>query len=325
MNERAAALSLSLYKKLYMARRAEQYIISNYPDDEMKTPMHMSMGQEAIPVGICQALDPEDQIWTSYRSHAAFLAKTGDTDSFFAELYGKVTGTAGGKAGSMHLADPDKGFMAASAIVASSLAPAVGLAFANKSKGNGRISCVFFGDGALDEGVFWESLNTASAMQLPVLFVCEDNGFAVHTPSRVRQGYGSIVEIVKNFDCTILHDESNDVEQIPAIATEAIEAIHTTGKPAFLHIECYRYLEHVGISEDFDAGYRPTEEYERWKAKDCLEMQRQRLLRTSFSEERIQDIESEIDDSLQESIRKAIAAPFPAPEHLYQGVFHEED
>lgn len=325
MNEHAAALSLSLYQKLYMARRAEEYIIERYPDDEMKTPMHMSMGQEAIPVGVCQALDSEDQIWTSYRSHAAFLARTGDTDKFFAELFGKATGTAGGKAGSMHLADPDKGFMAASAIVASSLAPAIGLAFANKSTGNGRISCVFFGDGALDEGVFWETLNAASVMQLPVLFVCEDNGLAVHTPSRTRQGYGSIVEIVKNFNCTVFHDESNDVERIHAIAAEALEAIRATGKPAFLHIECYRYLEHVGIYEDFDAGYRPVEEYEKWKAKDSVKMQRQRLLQAAFPEERIQGIESEIDGALQESIRMAVEAPFLEPEHLYRGVFHEKD
>ena len=324
MNEHAATLSLSLYRKLYMARRAEEYIIERYHDDEMKTPMHMSMGQEAIPVGVCQALNPEDQIWTSYRSHAAFLARTGDTDKFFAELFGKATGTAGGKAGSMHLADPDKGFMAASAIVASSLAPAIGLAFANKSKGNGRISCVFFGDGALDEGVFWETLNIASAMQLPVLFVCEDNGLAVHTPSHVRQGYRSIVDIVKKFNWTVFHDESNDVEKIHAVAAEALGTIHATGRPAFLHIECYRYLEHVGISEDFDAGYRPIKKYEEWRAKDSVEMQRQRLLKTAFSEDRIRGIESEIDDALQESIRLAVEAPFLTSEHLYQGVFHEE-
>ena len=208
----ANALSLALYKKLYMVRQAEKMIIRHYAEDEMKTPMHMSMGQEAVVVGVCHALAKEDQIWTSYRTHAAFLAKTQDTDKFFGELYGKVTGTAEGKGGSMHLSDPAKGHIGASAVVASGIPVTLGLAFTNKQARNGLISCVFFGDGAMDEGNFWESLNAACVMRLPVLFVCEDNGFAVHTLPKVRQGYTSMMQVLSSFDVTALSADTTDVE-----------------------------------------------------------------------------------------------------------------
>ena len=317
------SLSVELYRMLYLARTAEEYIIKHYPDDGMKTPMHMSMGQEAIPVGVCHALGQENQIWTSYRTHAAFLAKTGDTDKFFAEMYGKATGTAGGKAGSMHLSDPEKGHMTASAIVASVLPPAVGLAFANKRAGNGRISCVFFGDGALDEGSFWESLNVASLMRLPVLFVCEDNGLAVHTPAEARQGYRSITEQVNGFHCTVLQDDTTDVERVYDLTKEAMDTINTTGGPVFLYLKCYRYLEHVGIAEDFDAGYRSKSEYDEWLKRDCVLLQRERLIEQGLSEEDIQQMESHTEEGIRNSIKLAQDAPFPQPHDLYKGVFYE--
>lgn len=143
-------LSFDLYKKLYLIRRSEELIIKHYPQDEMKTPMHMSMGQEAISAGVCHALGLEGQVFSSYRSHAVFLARTGDTDRFFAELYGKESGTAQGKAGSMHLAAPEMGHLCSSGIVASCIPIAVGVAFANKRKRNGQISCVFLGDEVRD-------------------------------------------------------------------------------------------------------------------------------------------------------------------------------
>lgn len=321
MNE----LSFDLYKKLYMARRAEEFIIKHYPEDDMKTPMHMSMGQEAIAVGVCYALGPGGQIFASYRSHAAFLAKTEDTNIFFAELYGKKSGTAQGKSGSMHLAFPDKGHMCSSAIVASVIPVAVGAAFVNKQKRNGKISCVFFGDGALDEGVFWESVNVACLMKLPILFVCEDNGFAVHTPTNVRQGYKSIVDIVSRFECNVFYEATTDVEGIYQLALNAIHSTKTTEKPAFLHLRCYRYLEHVGINEDFGAGYRSKIEFEHWNRRDSLVVQRERLINLGYTEDDILQVERLIDQQIQYSIGQAREAPFPEPEELYKGVFHEEN
>ena len=318
-------LSLELYRKLYLARRAEEFIIQYYPEDDMKTPMHMSMGEEAIAVGVCHALGLENQIWTSYRTHAAFLAKTDDIGKFFGELYGKVTGTADGKAGSMHLADPSKGHMGASAVVASLLPAAVGMAFANRSMGNGHISCAFFGDGALDEGVFWESLNLACVMQLPVLFVCEDNGLSQHTSPHVRQGYNSITEVVSRFSCTAIEENTTDVERIYDLTKQAMAAIRDTERPVFLRLHCYRYLEHVGIYQDFEAGYRTRNEYEEWYKRDCVTLQRKRLIEKGFSEADLQQTEAGIDDLIRVSIQEARDAPFAQPQELYRGVFYEAD
>src|SRR3989344_5622446 len=168
-------LNLELYRKVYLARKAEEKIILEYPKDEMKTPMHMSMGEEAIVAGVCQALGLNSQVLSSYRSHAVYLIQTGETEKFFGELYGKATGPAQGKAGSMHLSSPEHGYLGASAVVATQIPVAVGAAFANKKLGKKIMTAVFFGDGALDEGVFWESLNMACLWKVPVIFICEDN------------------------------------------------------------------------------------------------------------------------------------------------------
>jgi pyruvate dehydrogenase E1 component alpha subunit len=287
----------------------------------MKTPMHMSMGQEAVAVGVCEALGPQGQVFGFYRSHAVFLAKTDDPDRFFGELYGRVSGTAHGKAGSMHLAAPDKGFMCASAIVASSIPVAIGAAFANKQKRNDVIACAYFGDGALEEGVFWESLNVACVMKLPALFVCEDNGLAVHTATHARQGYKSITNIVSNFECSVLQENTTDVETIYNLALEAAESIRSTQRPAFLHLKCYRYLEHVGIGRDFDAGYRAEAEFDEWNRRDPLLIQRQKLLSAGFSEEDLRDAERRLDDHLQQSVQKAKSASLPDADELYTGIF----
>lgn len=316
-----SSLELELYKKLYLIRQAEEKICEHYAADEMKTPMHMSMGEEAITVGICHALKEEDQVFGTYRSHAIYLAKTGDTDDFFAEMYGKDTSLLKGKGGSMHLCAPEYGFMGTSAIVASIIPVAVGAAFANKRQGNGKLAAVFFGDGAVDEGNFWESLNVACLMKLPVLFVCEDNGFAVHTPTSKRQGYKSITDIVSRFNCNVLQEKTTDVETIYKLTHEAIKLIKTTQMPCFMHLRYYRYLEHVGVNEDFDAGYRSREEFEEWYKKDPIKLQREKILSHSIGEAEVLRVEKEIDSKVENSLKLAKEAPFAEDNELYRGVF----
>ena len=317
-------LGLELYSKMYTSRRSEQRIIEEYSKDEMKTPMHMSMGQEAIPAAVCQALHPDDQIYATYRSHAAFLSKTNDVERFFAELFGKETGTAQGKSGSMHIADHNKGHMCSSAIVASCVPVAVGASFAQKQRKSGRIACVFFGDGAVDEGSVWESLNVACAMRLPTLFVCEDNNLAVHTASHVRQGYKKLSDVLRAFECNVFESDSTDVENIYHTTKEAISAINSNSRPSFLHIKCYRYLEHVGVSEDFNAGYRSKEEYMEWRKLDSLDMQRKKLLNGGL-ENTVKNLEAEINIRIDLSIDKARQAACPKIESLYKGVYYEEN
>lgn len=318
-----AHLGEDLYRGLYFARACEEVLIKHYPEDEMRTPMHMSMGQEHIPVGICQGLEGLCDVFASYRSHATFLAQTMDSDRFFGELYGKTTGTAEGKAGSMHLSAPAEGHMLSSGIVASPIPVAVGVAFANKRLDSGRTSVVFLGDGAVDSGAFWESLNVACLFKLPMFFVCEDNGLAVHTPIGDRRGYDSLVDTVSTYRCLVYDDASNDVEEVHRIARDALQKIRETPQPVFMNIECYRYLDHIGTGEDWHYGYRDESERETWRARDSLAMQRRRLLERGLSEAEIEAMESEIDRRIRKSVARAKEAPFAAPERLYHGVFHE--
>ncbi len=313
-------LDLELYRKLYLARRAEEKIRQHYMEDEMKTPMHMSMGEEAIAVGVCQALKAGDHVFCTYRSHAIFLAKTQKTDDFFAEMYGKDTALLKGKGGSMHMCAPESGFMGTSAIVASIIPVAVGAAFANKRKDNGKVVAVFFGDGAIDEGDFWESLNVACLMKLPVLFVCEDNGLAVHTATSKRRGYASITDIVSRFNCNVLKENTTDAEVIYELTRQAIRLIKTNQMPCFIHLRYYRYLEHVGVNEDFDAGYRSREEFEEWYKKDPVSLQREKLLKNGVTEEEIIKFERETNNQIENSIRLAKEAPFSEVSELYKGV-----
>jgi pyruvate dehydrogenase E1 component alpha subunit len=318
-----SALNLELYRKLYLARRAEEKIREHYGENEMKTPMHMSMGEEAIAVGVCHALGAKDQVFATYRSHAIYLAKTQDIDGFFAEMYGKDTALQKGKGGSMHLCAPASGFMGSSAIVASIIPVAVGAAFANKRQANGKTTAVFFGDGALDEGDFWESMNVASLMKLPVLFVYEDNGLAIHTPTSQRQGFSSVASIISNFNCTVLREETTDAEVIYELTGRAIKLMRTNQTPCFMHLKYYRYLEHVGVNEDFEAGYRSRKEFEEWRKKDPVDLQRKKLLKLGISEEEIIRLEQEIKAQIDNSIRLAREAPFADANELRHGVFTE--
>ncbi|MFH1995683.1 MAG: thiamine pyrophosphate-dependent dehydrogenase E1 component subunit alpha [Candidatus Omnitrophota bacterium] len=315
-------LSLSLYRKMYLIRRAEEKICAHYGEDEIKNPVHLSIGEEAIAAGVCHALGRDDKIFGTYRAHGHYLARTGDTDKFFGELFGKVTGIVKGKAGSMHLSAPGAGLMGTSAIVGSAIPLAVGAAFADRQmKHASRCTAAFFGDGAIDEGVFWESVNAASLMKLPVLFVCEDNGFAVHTPASARHGYRSIGDIVSKFDCEVLKSSTTDVELVYRLTKKAIAFMKRNRRPCFLHLRYYRYMEHVGVNQDFNAGYRPKKEFDRWRRKDPVLLQRKRILRKGVREERVLALEKKIDDQIKRSFQKARKALFPASCELFTGVY----
>jgi len=318
-------LNLQLYHYLLLTRRSEEAIIKYYDQDDMKTPMHMSMGQEAIPAGICHALKPNGRVFCSYRSHAAFLCQTENVETFFAELYGKISSPVQGVAGSMHLSSPEEGHICSSAVVGSVLPVAIGYAFSAKQRKTGEIPCVFFGDGAVDEGVFWESVNVACLMELPVMFVCEDNNMAVHTARHKRSGYDSLGDIVRQFRCNFFETNSTDVEVVYNLAVEAREKIVNEGKPSFMLARCYRYLEHVGVNPDFDAGYRPEAEFEEWKSRDPLLVQRAKLIAGGIPEARLAEIEQEVDKRIENSVKAAQAADLPDATRLYQHVFYEKD
>ncbi|MBI5122586.1 thiamine pyrophosphate-dependent dehydrogenase E1 component subunit alpha [Candidatus Roizmanbacteria bacterium] len=312
---------LEIYRKLYLIRSSEKLIIKHYKENEMKTPMHMSMGEEAIVVGIVAALQKKDQVFGTYRSHALYLAKTDDANKFFAELYGKVTGSSRGKAGSMHLTEPLKGMTLTSAVVGTTIPVAVGAALANKSLKNHKVVASFFGDGAMDEGVFWESLNFACLKKLPILFVCEDNNLAIHSPTSHRIGYKSIVQVASQFNCHVANSDSTDVFEICKIANEMIKKMKQTGMPGFLHLKYYRYLEHVGVDEDFHFGYRSKKEFLKWKRVDPLLVARRYLLKNQVKEKDISDLENSVERILTRSLNKARIASYPSEKELFTDIY----
>lgn len=315
-------LNIEFYRSLYLIRAAESAIRKYYHEDDMKTPMHMSMGEEAIIVGACHALGADGQVFGSYRSHALYLTKAAETDRFFAEMYGKVTGVARGKAGSMHMSTPENGLLCNAAVVASTIPLAIGAAFANKMQHTGRATAVFFGDGAMDAGVFWESLNGACLMKLPVMFVCEDNDFAVHTRRRDRQGFRSATEVARQFDCGVFYSDSTDVEEIYRVTCLALDDMRNTGRPAFLRFKWYRYLEHVGINEDFDAGYRSKDEFLEWLKRDPVLLQRNKLLEKGWlADHLLTAIEEGINAQVERSVALAKSAPFSTKDELFSGLF----
>lgn len=306
---------------MYLIRMAEEKIRVHYPDDEIKTPVHLCIGQEAIVAGVTHALKPDDQVFGTYRNHGIYLAKTENTDQFFGELFGKINGEFRGKAGSMHLSAPESGFMGSSAVVATTIPLALGCAFVNQHKKNGKLTAVFFGDGATDEGVFWESINFACLKKLPVMFICEDNDLAIHSKGSERQGYHSITDIISKFDCHVLKSESTDPEVIADLAKQGVDHIYENRGPVFCHLKYYRYLEHVGINEDFQFGYRSRDEFESWNKVDPVRMQRIKLLNNGLEEKSIREIENVVLEKIEKSIQRAYRAPYPSEKELYQDIF----
>lgn len=249
----------------------EEKIIELYPTDQIQSPVHLSIGQEAAAVGVCSNLNATDWVFINYRGHAFYLAKGGPLPEFFAELMGKAGGISKGKAGSMHLADPSNGIMGASAVVASTISHAVGAALASKIKGeNSRVFVAIFGDGAMEQGVFHESLNFAALHQLPVLFLCEDNGLAVHTFRKERQAF-EISKLSAAYGIPFVSiEEGYDPMKVAEVSAPAIAEVRKGKGPFFLRIQTLRYKEHVGPGEDFYAGYRSEYQIKEWQKKDPL-------------------------------------------------------
>lgn len=313
--------ALVLYRKLLLARMAEEAIRREYAKNGMKTPVHLGVGQEAIAIGVCHALPPGSKTFGTYRNHPLYLAVTGETDRFFAELYGKMTGGAKGKAGSMHLAAPEQGVLATSAIVGTTIPLAVGAALANAYRHTDDVTAVFFGDGAVEEGVFWESLNFACLRRLNVLFVCEDNGLAIHTPAGERQGFRTIPDAVRGFACEILTGDGADLTAVIRITQQALHRMAEQSGPAFLHFPYFRFLEHVGVHEDFDAGYRPRPSPEELAPRDPVARFERGLTTDGVAPEELAAVRAAVAAQIAASIRAAEEAPFPPAEELMTDVF----
>jgi TPP-dependent pyruvate/acetoin dehydrogenase alpha subunit len=305
-----------LYRSLRLIRRVEEEIARIYPTDKIKSPVHLSIGQEAVAVGVCDALRPDDVTAMTYRGHATYLAKGGNLNAMMAELYGKATGCGGGKAGSMHLVDMGAGVLGASAVVATTIPLGVGQALAFQRSGSDRVVAVFLGDGATEEGVFSESVNFAALQRLPVLFVMENNGYAIHAPLSKRWATDRVTERVETYGIPAARITSGDVRDIRTAAEEAVAAMRGGSGPRFLECMTYRWYEHVGPEQDFDAGYRDRAEFERWAASDPVAVAGARLDDTERER-----IDAEIEDDIRQAVEFAEQSPFPAPDALWMDVY----
>ncbi len=322
MGRLSAAVALDLYSRLLRTRRVEEKIVELYPQQEMKCPTHLSLGQEAAAAGVCAALRPTDRVYSTHRCHAHYLAKGGALKQMFAELYGRQTGCAKGKGGSMHLVQPELGLMGASAIVGGSLPIAVGSALAAQLQDKDWIAVAFFGDGAVEEGVFHESLNFAALRRLPVLFVCENNFFATHSHQSARQPSDNIHERAAAYSMPGVRVEGTDVAAVYESAVAAVNRARSKQGPTLLEVRAYRWKEHVGPNYDYAMGYRTKDELDDWMARCPLRLFEERLLAEGFCEKPdLERIESALTEEIQEAVAFGKSSPEPTQVDLTEDVF----
>lgn len=311
---------VDLYTKMLRIRMVEEAIAEHYGEGEMRCPVHLSIGQEAAAVGVCEAMEESDKVYSTHRCHAHYLAKGGDLKRMFAEICGKAAGCIGGRGGSMHLMDVEKGMMASIPIVASSIPVAVGSALADKRLGNGKVTVVFIGDASIEEGVFHESANFASLHRLPVVFVCENNLYSVYTHLNLRQPNRPLTDVARAHGMLAVHGDGNNLEEVHALATEAIARAREGSGPTFLLLDTYRWREHCGPSFDNHIGYRTEAEFKDWESRDPLGALRGRIGK-ALSAEREEAITSEIAAEVEEARAFARAAPLPGPEQATRHVY----
>jgi TPP-dependent pyruvate/acetoin dehydrogenase alpha subunit len=303
-------------------RMVEETIVAHYGEGEMRCPVHLSIGQEAVAVGACEALALTDKIYSTHRCHAHYLAKGGDLRRMMAEIYGKAAGCIGGRGGSMHLMDLGKGVMSSVPIVASSIPLATGSALADKRAGTGKVTLVFVGDASVEEGVFHESANLAVLHKLPVVFLCENNLYSVYTPLRDRQPARPLTALAHAHSMPASHGNGNDVEEVWRLTAAAIRRARTGKGPTFVLLDTYRWREHCGPNFDNHIGYRTDAEYQKWRRRDPIrsllnQIKASKLLADVMAKTMADEIQAEIDDAIAFSRNAPLPTPDQASLYVY--------
>ena len=314
-----AKSAATLYQNLIRVRLTEEAIVAEYGNQEMKCPVHLSIGQEAAAVGVCVALKDSDVAFSTHRCHSHYLAKGGDLNAMIAELYGKKTGCAAGLGGSMHLVDERVGMMGASAIVGGSIPLAVGAALKFKLDRLPHVAVAFFGDGASEEGVFHESMNFAALKKLPVLFVCENNGFAQTTSTDYSVGGNDIAARGAAYGMPGVVIDGQDVLAVYEAADEAFKRARAGEGPTLLECQTYRYFGHF---EGDNLKYRTREEEAKFKARDCIERFRETVVSQDLvNSAELEGIDEQVREVLADAIQFAAESPVPKPEEILDDVY----
>lgn len=304
-------------------RFIEEEISVRYSEQAMRCPVHLCSGQEAVSAAAGLALKESDFAVSGHRAHGHYLGKGGSASAMLAEIYGKKTGCAGGRGGSMHLIDESVGFMGSTAIVGNTIPVGVGLGLSFKLSGTDQVSCIFLGDGAVETGVFFESMNFAAVQKLPVLFICENNLYSVYSPLRVRQPEGrKIFEMAKAIGVESAHGDGNDVELVFRMISDSIAHIRAGGGPQFLEFDTYRWREHCGPNFDNDIGYRTEQEYLKNRALEPLGRLQEKLLQEGrITQSEIAADEERIRIETEAAFLFAIESPFPDASDAYKNIY----
>ncbi len=314
-------LGLHMYEQMIKIRSFEERVNELYTSARMPGLAHLYIGQEAVAVGVCEALRRDDYITSTHRGHGHCLAKGAEVDRMFAELLGKAAGYCRGKGGSMHIADPDTGNLGANAIVGGSAGIATGAAFAARRMGTGRVAVCFFGEGALGQGLLYETMNLAALWSLPVIYVCENNQYGEYTHYTETMA-GELMARAQAFGIETQAVDGQQVAQVYATATGLVERTRAGDGPAFLMCETYRFHgHHVG---DIDrAYYRPKEEENQWRgSRDPVHLCAAWLIdEYGVSEQLLEDLESTVHQEIATAVQFALDAPYPdtseVSEHVY--------
>jgi len=314
---------LNLYYEMLRIRKIEEEIAIKYAEQEMRCPIHLSIGQEAVAVGVSNNLNKNDKVLSTHRAHAHYLAKKGSLKKMISELYGKKTGSAQGKGGSMHLIDKNNGFVAAVPIVASTIPISVGLAWSQKLKNTKNIVCVYFGEGATEEGVFFESLDFAILKKLPILFICENNKYSVYTHISERQSsLRNITKLVRGHGIKSFSCDGNDIIKVNNLVKESINYMKVNSRPVFLEFFTYRWLEHCGPNWDDNLGYRPKGELKKWLKKDPIKKIENILINKKIlNNEVILNINNNISKEIIKAFKFAKNSNFPHQKDLFKHLY----
>ena len=304
----APAAYLDRYSQMLLIRLFEGEMHRLFLQGEIHGTTHLSSGQEAVPVGVCSALEPSDYVAGTYRGHGHALAKGTDPEALAAEMLGRATGVCGGRAGSMNVIDLEHGLVGCFGIVGGSIAAATGAAVSAQRQG--KVAVAFFGDGASNQGYFHECLNWAQVYDLPVVYVCENNFYGEFTPMASVTAGGEIGIRAASFGMQSQVLDGNDLWAVREAAVEAVGRARAGEGPTLLECQTYR---HYGHSKSDPAKYRPPDEVDRWLARDPLELARARLLDLGVHNEALAAKDAEIDARMDRAVENALAAPYPDP------------
>uniref|UniRef100_UPI004048CDBD thiamine pyrophosphate-dependent dehydrogenase E1 component subunit alpha n=1 Tax=Algoriphagus sp. TaxID=1872435 RepID=UPI004048CDBD len=316
-------IDIRLLTSMIRIRMVEEEIALRYPEGKMRCPVHLSIGQEAVPAAVSEAIEREDFAVSTHRGHAHYLGKGGDLKAMIAEIYGKVTGCSKGKGGSMHLIDRAAGFMGTSAIVGNSIPLGVGLGLSARLKKTRQISCVFLGDGATEEGAYYESVNFAVLKKLPVLFLVENNFYSVYSPLSVRQPENrKISDVAEALGLQVKVVDGNNVQDCFSAISTAVASIRNGDGPVLIEFSTYRWREHCGPAFDNHIGYRTQDEFEMWKENDpVLNLENQLLAIDSGFEKQLKEIKVTIGNEIADAFKFAESSAFPNAIDAYTGEY----